>query len=321
MAKPATTEALNSIKHKRKALESLINIACSVENQQAALSELSLAAKPSQEFPKKVVDYFKAIEERSKETDSTALLQKMDKVEEAISRSVEKILLLAKVDVNKLRDAELANLDIETFQNFIGDFKRRTNTSLALRYILKKRGMAIAPIKLPIQQETISVQIEALKEKEKRCVKQIRSEIQKIIKDTKTALSIPDLPEAIKTELSNVEKAMQVNITHLDQGGSASTIPNVFETIVLESSSPIDHEDESKNENESEFDGEQSQSNQPATAPSKNQETEPKPPKIKAGANEIKHTPKSNWWIFKKWLSSPWATSWRSLKKKYGKPN
>ncbi len=298
-----STESLQSITDKRRALESLIQIASGVENQQAALSELALAARPSQEFPPKVVCYFKAIEAKTREEDSTGLLQKLEKIENAVARSIEKILLLAKVDINKLRRQEIDKLDINIFNKFIDDFKRRTNTSLGLRYILKKRGMAIAPIKIPLQQEAINEQIEALKEKEKRCIKQIRTEIQVIINDTDKLLKQPDLPEAMKAELENVKQAMLVNVDHLDKGGSVSSIPNVFETVTLESDA-LQRQESLEEQTEAKT----------IESETPNESTRPQI------ATQIPETVEihSNWWIFKKWLSSPWSTSWRSLKEKYG---
>ena len=307
--KTGPTEALQSITDKRRALESLINIACGVENQQAALNELALAARPSQDFPAKLANYFKAMETRTKDEDSTSLLQKLDKIEETIAQSVEQILILANVDVNELRDQEVENLDIDTFQSFIEEFKRRTNTSLGLRYLLNRRGVAIAPIKIPIQQQTLNQKITSLKKKEKACVKQIRSEIQSIIKDTQTILATSNLPEEMEKELRNVNKAMQVNIAHLDSGGNVTDIPNVFECVVLESKSV------------SEFSVGENKELEPISQPAQNKAEQstsnddtPKPSPISKPPEQAK----SNWWIFKKWLSSPWSTSWRSLKEKYG---
>jgi len=308
-------EALQSLTDKRKALESLIKIAGGIESQHSALNELALAARPSQEFPAKVVNYFKVMEKSLDGHDSTKLLQKLEKIEETISKSVERILALARVDINKLRDNEIDNIDVSVFSKFIDEFKRRTNTSLGLRLILKKRGLAIAPIQIPIKQETINAQIEALKEKENRCVKQIRSEIQSIIKDTQSMLKEDQLPDAIRKELENVSRAMEVNIEHLDKGGSVSEIPNVFEVIVLESSPSITPESgvlEEPDTQEKSYAQEESDSYESEDA---QHESTSEAPKAKTEEEPI--SPKSSWWIFKKWLSSPWSTSWSSLKKKY----
>ena len=293
------TEAFKSITDKRLALESLINIASSVNGQQLALNQVALAARPSQDFPAKSVKFFKKVEERLADTDTTGLIHKLEKVEQSIERAIGKILELAKVDVNQLRDEQLSNIDVETFTNFIDEFKRRTQNSLAIQYVLRKRGVAIAPFHLPIPQEAIGEQIEQLKQKEKKCVKQIRGEIQSIISDTQNMLLIGNLPEGMEAELVNVKKAMEVNIAHLDKGGSVTEIPNVFEIVVLETKTvaPVKAEE-------------------PLSQPdmsAKNTSTSDQ-------KMEEKELPqKSFWWMLKTWLSSPWSTSWKSIKRKHGK--
>ncbi|MCW9016176.1 MAG: hypothetical protein OQJ89_04365, partial [Kangiellaceae bacterium] len=226
------------------------------------------------------------------------LISKLDKVEQSVVRAISKILALTNIDVNKLRDEQLSNIDIDTFTSFIDEFKRRTQNSLAIRYVLRNRGVAIAPFHLPIPQEEISEQIEQLKQKEKKCIKQIRSEIQTIIGDTKDMLLVDNLPEGMQEELINVRKAMEVNIAHLDKGGSVVDIPNVFEIIVLETKTvaPIAEEEPS---------------------PSEESSTKTPSPVIET-ATETKQQPKSFWWMLKTWLSSPWSTSWKSIKRKYG---
>ena len=305
------SETLQTVTDKRLALESLINITCSVQNQHKALSEVALAARPSQQFPKKIVSYFKAIEQHMAGTDSTGLLQKLEIVEAAINRSIGKLLNLAKINVNQLRNDEINNIDIDSFKNFIDDFKRRTQTSLALRFILKKRGMAIAPFKVPLPQESIAAQIDALKEKERKCVKQIRSEIQVIIKDTQDLLLLDQLPPEIRKELENVKKAMQVNIEHLDNGGSVTEIPNVFEIITLESEPAYTSDQSSKEENSNtkSVTAETSEIESPtqpsATSVENNdgssQQLAPASDEKKAN----KQPPKSFWWLLKKMVKFP----------------
>jgi len=105
----------------------------------------------------------------------------------------------------------------------------------------------------------------------------------------------------MKNEIANVSQAMRVNLEHLDNGGSIKEIPNVFETIVLESpitESIIIKEPSVPNEEEN--------------------------PKSKAGVDHssTKKTPEKNqkksesfWALFMRWLSSPWNVSWRTVKK------
>ena len=291
------------ISDKRQALEKLIKIASGVHDQQSALSELAYASRPSQEFPKKVVKYFAAVEERMQEFDSASVVKRLESLEKITEQNLRKMLRLASVDINQLRANEIESLSPESFKEFIDGFKRRTKTSLAIRYLLKKRGLAIEPFHLPVSQDTVNHQIKQLKEKEKNCVRQVRSEINDIIKDSNGLLALPDLAEPIKEELKSVVSGMHANLEHLDKGGSISSMPNVFEIITLQS------ETYESIEEEPETNEKETISNAAREAPTQVLDALPDT-EVKPAEN------KSFLWLLKTWLSSPWKTSWRSLKEK-----
>ncbi len=323
------TDKLQQITDKRVALESLIKIACNIENQQKALNEVAQAARPSQDFPKSLLNHYKALQKRMENIEPENLILKLEKVESSLGESVINIISLTKIDVNELRDHQIENLDIDAFQNFINQFKQKTNTSLALRLILKNRNLLIPPFKLPVSQEQIALEIENLKTKERDCVKQIRSEINSIIDDTQQLLQQTGLPQAIIDELNKVKKGMVVNLEHLDKGGSIHEVPNTFEIITLESPPPLPHETvHVQSDNSKEKPSVTKESHDLKTSTKTANNTQANPAQKKTPANSTlqrasqqatsEETPqKSYWWIFKLWLRTPWKTSWTSLVKKY----
>lgn len=290
----SSSQQYQLITDKRQALESLIHIATSVHNQHCALSELSLAAKPSQEFPKKTAQFFSAIETSLKDKSSSELIGKLESVENTIENGFKEVIRLISVDPNQLRAGEIEQLDSDAFNQFINDFKRLTRTSLAMRFLLKKRGMAIAPFHLPYGQDTLNHQIKQLKQKEQKCVSQVKQEINIIIEDSRSLLAQPDLNENIKNNLERVVQGMRVNLEHLEQGGCISEIPNTYEVVVM-SSQPL-HEA---------FD---------ADTESKPTNTSNKQLFTKTEQLSGNEAVPSFWWRLKTWLSSPMQTTWKSLK-------
>ncbi|TQV73664.1 hypothetical protein FLL45_12385 [Aliikangiella marina] len=155
-----------NIASKRQALESLIEIAAGIHHQQSALNDLALAAKPSQIFSAKVNAFFDQIEQRMQTVSVSEVLQKLEAVESITQKTFNHIIKLTSLDVNQLRDNQIEDIDVAKFSDAIINFKRRTQTALAFRILLQKRGVAIHPFKLPVSQESISEQIEKLKQKE-----------------------------------------------------------------------------------------------------------------------------------------------------------
>ncbi|WP_444997602.1 hypothetical protein [Aliikangiella sp. IMCC44359] len=297
----STAAEFRLITSKRVALEQLIKIAQGVHNQQIALSELAIAARPSQSFPPQLMVYFGAIEKRMQSIAASEIIQRLETIEKVTEETLANILYLSQLNIDELRNNHLEKAEIENFTESITDFKRRTKTALALRYILQKRGVIIEAFKLPISQEAINEQVEKLKEKEHECVKQIKTEINHIIRDTEQLLTNNAISAAMKSDLKGINRAMQLNIEHLENGGSVTEIPHVFEIIVLES------EDNSTNEaplakNEA----------------TNNNSTQTETPKQKELFSEQeKNVSLSFWKRLIIWLTSPPEVSWKIIKEKY----
>lgn len=312
MSKPDhATSQLSALTKKRLALESLIRITVSIQTQQESLQELSAIARPSQDFPAKLLIHIKQLSKRIGDLPVPELIQRVEVVEQVMAKNLDKLLLLAKVDIGKLRDEQLVNLSLDDFVDSISNFRRRTQTAVALRYLLKDRGVAIAPFSLAVPQESIFDHIEALKEKEKGCVKQIRKEMVSVVKDSDTMIQSKSLSEEMKQEILKVRQAMVVNLEHLNSGGSVANIPNVFETIVLESPSAesVIIEEPANPSN-----------NIPDTNKASVKRNKLEQPKSKDKPKEndkakTQNKPESFWGLAKLWLSSPWNKSWRSIKK------
>lgn len=306
------SDTIQHITDQRQALESLIRIAQSVHNQQSALSELALAARPSQDFPPKVLQYFAAVEKRLGDIPVPDILKKIETIEAITEQDLSKIVYLATLDVNQLRanqiqSPQLENIDVAYFADAIANFKRRTQTALAMRVMLKKRGVGIQPFNIPISQEKLGREIQALKEKEVKCVTQIKQEIKLIISDTKSLLNQQSLSEEIRKNLTEVIVGMRVNLKHLNAGGLVTNIPNKFEIVTLESAPTNDITETKETESNYQATEQTEKEKQPAQASI----SEP------ATQESSKNYSRSYWWIFKRWILSPWKTTWRSLVKKH----
>lgn len=301
-----------TIASKRQALESLIKITSGIHNQQTALNDLALAAKPPQIFSEKVVAFFDEIKRRLKDVSVSEIIQKLEAIEAVTQRTFDDIIQLTSLDINQLRDNQIESMDIEGFSDAIDNFKRRTQTALAFRILLQNRGVAIQPFKLPISQEDVAEQIDILKQKEHQCVEQVKQEINSIIEDTNSLLR-QSLPEEMLSELRTVKRAMNANLNHLSKGGLITEIPHSFEVISLESEQPDFFTEESETEPSSEI--VKSESNEDATSEELSK-TPDKCSKEPNTDNNETHLKQSFWQLLKAWLLSPWSTSWRSLKEK-----
>ena len=297
---------LDELTNKRTALESLIAIATSIHRQQTAMEGLAFIARPSQEIPAKTIQHLQVLEQKYVGLADDELTQWLLSIEEATLKVIEKVATFAQLELHELRDNEIKGLSVEGFKSLIADFEQRTQTSLALRFLLKKRGVVLAAFKLPFPQESISERIDALKEKENRCVAQIKTEAQSIIDDTNALLANAHLADKMKQQLQSVRQAMEANLQHLDGGGSVMDIPNKFEVIVLQSDPPAGNTS--------------SQTKAPAVAKPPANESKPATEVRKDRGDAqpkaaIRRKKLSTLRLLIRWLTTPLNTSWKELKK------
>jgi hypothetical protein len=289
------SEEFELVTGKRLALESLIRIASGIRYQQKALNELALAARPSQDIPKNMARSFASAEEKMKDKDIPDVIKKLSRLELITKKTLSQILQLTSLDVDLLRSEQNNNITVDNFTTAISDFQRRTQTALTLRYVLQQRGVVIPPFKLPISQDSVYEQVEQLKQKENDCIKQIKIEINIVVEDTNMMMRNDSLPDEMKSELIQMNKAMIANLDHLKTGGLVTDIPHAFEVITL--ATPQSNEAD-----------ERSHSDELAK------------PNLKEKANNDSEAAPKNpsfWWLVKKWIFSPWSTSWSSIKQKY----
>lgn len=225
---------LQEITDKRHALERLIKIAISIQNQQQSFEDLSIIALPSQTIPQGIIDSIVEPSEELLSLDSSELQLRLEKLEEVTLITLNKVLALADLNPDELSHDELKNISIEGFLELTEDFEKRVRSALSLRHLLKQKQIHVAPFKLPVSQESVKDKIDQLKADEKKCVDRIKNEIADVIADTSKLLKYPDLSKEMRNELESVKQAMQVNLNHLELGGDVRTIPNVFEIITLE---------------------------------------------------------------------------------------
>ncbi|MEH6627773.1 MAG: hypothetical protein V7739_15110 [Motiliproteus sp.] len=298
---------LDELTDKRSALENLIDIAIGIHRQQLALEGQSLIARPSQEIPASSIHNVQEIEQQHAGMADEKLIQRLDSIEQGTHKVIEMVAMFAQLKLHELRNNEVKGLSIDAFKNLISDFEQRTQASLELRYLLKKRGVVLKAFKLPFPQESISELVQALKEKEDQCVTQIKEEAKGIIEDTRSLLAKPTFSDKMKQQLLLVQQEMEANLAHLDSGASVATIPNKFEVIVVQSDAPAGDDGHRH-----------TPLHEPPRRPSKPKTTKEAKPKARAEQTEAKeHKPEKKLSTFRllvKWLTTPLSTSWKSLK-------
>jgi hypothetical protein len=291
---PTTTlENHSVIKSRRTLLVRVLDIARAMERMHDGLQAVIFLGEPETKLPPEIRTFFSEIGDRLKEQDKTTLLKYIAKLDGLIEQDIKQVLSIAQLQQVDASPKAFPQASLELLNNF----RRRAQTSISLRMLLRKRGIRAPDVtfdfSLPIIKDRLSELEQNERSQRQKAVKQIR-EMQK---DLSVLLEKPDQGDEMKEVLQGVIQGLENDIKAIMSGEKLENLPMSFEEIDDDSAwqTPF-YEEESvaseEEENEIETQAESSQ-----------QEA------------DVKITTLGFFARLKRWLLTPWAMSWKQIEK------
>ena len=223
---------LELLREKRKTLEQMIRIAEAVERLHHGLTASLLLGKPTHLIPKKVVESFEAMDEKTQMLPSKQLHEILEQLQNSIQEKLASILQIAALDDTDLL-AETPESDAveNTPETLLREYQKLAQTAVALRVLLHSRGERTGPTELPVQTDDIRQQISDITKRENRCRSKVKQQVSHLIQDTQQLLKREDLPNGMQEILQASIDAFQANLAHIEAGGNLQNMPVTMEII------------------------------------------------------------------------------------------
>lgn len=233
-----TTE-LEIINQKRSALQRLVKLTSTLTRLHQSLQAVILMGQSASQIPQRIIEQFNKLKEKLDKHPTDTLKNTLSKTDIRIQQNIKHVLEISQKSDEALalqlganNDPRLDKLE-EDIHEYVGDFKKKTQTSIALRITLKTRQVIINAFKLPVPQSFIEQQIYALDIREANCRKKIDSDMQSLHDDIDQLMQKDDCPDDIKQQLFTIESQLKNNMEHLAQGKSIDNMPILYESIEL----------------------------------------------------------------------------------------
>ena len=223
---------LELLREKRKTLEQMVRIAEAVERLHHGLTASLLLGKPTHLIPKKVVESFEAMDEKTQMLPSKQLHRILEQLQSSIQQKLASILQIAALD-----DTDLLAVTSEpdaadnTPETLLREYQKLAQTAVALRILLHARGEQTGPTELPVQADNIRQQISDIAKRENRCRSKVKQQVNHLIQDTQQLLKRKDLPNGMQEILQASIDAFQANLAHIEAGGNLQNMPVTMEII------------------------------------------------------------------------------------------
>lgn len=304
--KTSNTHQLDLIKQKKSALQRLVTLTVNLNRLNLGLQSILVLGKSIITIPPKILNSFKLFSKKLEPLPTEKLQHTLSSTEMKIQSNIKQVLEFSQKEESELseymihKEERLMGSIEESFGDYVSDFKKKAQASIAIRIVLKARNALMSAFLLPVPESFIKKQIKTLEKRESNCRKRIKSEMIDIYKEVSNLIKDNNCPKEIKQQLIATKHQMVENITHFNAGRDLENMPIIFESIELSAeSNKIEVDTEVKKETK------------------KKEITKEPEDEVLQKIEEIKPTPIKHGLIsnLKEWLISPMGRTWRDINK------
>lgn len=239
---------LKALEQKKSALEKIMKIGRAVEQLRYSLEAAVLLGKPTAAISSQALHIFEALSEKIRIQPTKKIQESVKKLDALIANHLNAILELAQPENHAELQEQIASDDAlaSHIDKLIQDYRKNSQTSVALRVVLRERGVPTSPIKWSINTESIRAQITQLSQRESHYRKKVKSEIILLQHDALSIANNGNLPQPTRNSAAYMHKMLQKDLDHLNAGKDLASMPFFVEVVELQESKP----EESRQDNE-----------------------------------------------------------------------
>ena len=229
-------DELVSLEHKMDTLEGLMRIAQSMERLQDSLQSVLLLGKSSSRIPKSILKTFESLSEKTLTQPTKSLQATLANLDKIIKLKLNTIMSLTSSESNQdpksnvFQVATIGEVDAEDrIHKLVNEFKRTAQTAVALRVLLKERGVFTKPIDISKNHKLITTQLDNLKQQQHSYRTKITNGIIELQNDAALIFKNTDLPIESRKIAKQMYDFMAKDLTHIKAGKKIEDMPMAVE--------------------------------------------------------------------------------------------
>lgn len=306
----STEDELDLLHRKRVVLEQLLLYARQLSRLESGVEALQQMLKPSQQ-PGRIPAAIVELSLKLNDLDDAALQKQLLTLDASVARDLSDITTLSRLDhaafcakYFQATGSTSATGAIEALEARVLEFRRKTQTNVALRYLLYQRGIQLSAAKLPVTQEQVVEHLAAIRQQETQCRLKLKLQTRQMLEDVDVILNSTQYSDEFKRQFAPARAALQNNMDLLAQGCRLDELPSSVETITFDESSLAKISALGR--------------------PGMEAEVAPVPaaalPPVGVSANVVaakepvtSPSARGFWHKFRRWLSTPWHVRWQDM--------
>ncbi len=223
---------LEKLELQRRALEQLLKATCSAENLRLGLETTLLLGKPTGHSSEKAMAIYRLLDEKTKNLSNSEINLRLQGIEKNLKRHLLAALsYLERLESDEGQTEGLFALD--DVQKSISDFRRSSQTMVALQVLLNLRGLPVTPRAVSLSQEVLQEKLERASVRERACRRQVMGDTLAMEEEIRQLLARDQSSDVINSILKQILQGLQANRRHLEAGLNIQDLPHPIESMVL----------------------------------------------------------------------------------------
>lgn len=285
------SQQLSALEEKKHALEKIYKIARAVEHLRYGLEAIVLLGKPTAGISKQAMQVYGSLSEKIKIQPTVKIQQTILRLDNIINKNLNTVLQAAdpQDSADLLNEALATPTPQQNIDALIEGYRKNAQTAVALRVILRERGIASKSIAWPVSTELLTERLKHIKSKENNYRKMIDLEIVKLKKDAELIIYNLKLPQSARDAASHMHTMLNKDLQHILAGNDIADMPYFVEVVVV-----------------------QEENEEPQTAPPLRNSTlaSPTAPTAARANKNLAH----KLWL---WATTPLSVKWKDIDKNY----
>jgi|GEM_PF-6243962 len=230
-----SAETFESLKCRRRLLEALAQLLCQLKETGNGLAAARNLVRPSQQFDGALIESLTQEIDQYESGDTQLLLHRLDELERVLEKASTVLYRVIRLDDARfLHDYQATDKDRERFSQLqakLSLFTRQVQHSLAIRIVLKRRGVQLERSKLALEQEALADELKLIRARERRQQRRLRNHILEMLSDNDQLLRISGRNDQVQSVLAKNIERLRAALALLDSGGSVNELPELVEQI------------------------------------------------------------------------------------------
>ncbi len=223
----STTSELTQLELHRQVLERLIRVARSLEVLKHGLQSILDQGTAEQGLRPELEATFRALGSRIRNMSDAEVLLRLKRLDRDMQARFRRIRPWIETGAEGAGEGA----DPEQALELIVGFRRFAQTGLALRILLRRRGVSVPDLRLPLERDLLTRQLESLRDREHAARSQVLKQIRVMIREVDSLLEAGSRPEPVSVMLSRVRDDLMANLAHVEAGRSMHSLPVPMEDV------------------------------------------------------------------------------------------